>query len=242
MWIVRDHQHFVDDLNIKIVPDQSSSIIILSDGSEIIKYYCLQIISTVGINYRSSSQWWLLRNQFSECCVEIINSVRLFKDGQSSGNYLRDHQFSIGLEIISSMMTIYRPGHQFSEHWSSWCWLLEVIRSEDYQIKDCFRDHLFSEDYSEAINLVWIILRSAVSKNCSDHYGNQSRGYLIGGRRLWPHAVPRLAARSSQSNPRGSGPEVLKREHGHVTAETGVVEVGVFRALQPNVTNLARIL
>ena len=67
------------------------------------------------------------------------------------------------------------------------------------------------------------------------HYGNQSRGYLIEGRPLWPPAVPRLAARSSQSNPRGSGPEVLKRECGHVTAETGVAEVGVFRALQPNV-------
>ena len=66
------------------------------------------------------------------------------------------------------------------------------------------------------------------------HYGNQTRGYLIGGRPLWPAAVPRLAARSSQSNPRGSGPEVLKRERGHVTAETGVAEVGVFRALQPN--------
>ena len=66
------------------------------------------------------------------------------------------------------------------------------------------------------------------------HYGNQSRGYLIGGRPLWPPAVPRLAARSSQSNPRGSGPEVLKRERGHMTAETGVAEVGVFRALQPN--------
>ena len=57
---------------------------------------------------------------------------------------------------------------------------------------------------------------------------------FIGGRPLWPPAVPRLAARSSQSNPRGSGPEVLKRERGHVTAETGVAEVGVFRALQPN--------
>ena len=40
----------------------------------------------------------------------------------------------------------------------------------------------------------------------------------------------------SQSNSRGSGPEVLKRERGHVTAETGVAEVGVFRALQPNDT------
>ena len=66
------------------------------------------------------------------------------------------------------------------------------------------------------------------------HYGNQSWGYLIGGRPLWPPAVPRLAARSSQSSPRGSGPEVLKRERGHVTAETGVAEVGVFRALKPN--------
>ena len=45
----------------------------------------------------------------------------------------------------------------------------------------------------------------------------------------------RLAARPSQSNPRGSGPEVLKRERGHVTSETGVAEVAVFGALQPNV-------
>ena len=52
------------------------------------------------------------------------------------------------------------------------------------------------------------------------HYGNQSRGYFNGGRPLWPPAVHRLAARPSQSNPRGSGPEVLKRERGHVTAET----------------------
>ena len=29
----------------------------------------------------------------------------------------------------------------------------------------------------------------------------------------------RLAARPSQSNPRGSGPEILKRERGHVTSE-----------------------
>ena len=56
----------------------------------------------------------------------------------------------------------------------------------------------------------------------------------MGGWPLWPPTVPRLAARSSHSNPRGSGPEVLKRERGHVTAESGVSEVGVFRALQPN--------
>ena len=47
----------------------------------------------------------------------------------------------------------------------------------------------------------------------------------------------RLAARSSQSNPRGSGPEVLKCERGHVTSESGVSEVEVFRALQPNVNS-----
>ena len=47
--------------------------------------------------------------------------------------------------------------------------------------------------------------------------------------------VPRLAARRSQSNPRGSGPEILKRERGHVTAEAGVAEVVVFGALQRNV-------
>ena len=52
------------------------------------------------------------------------------------------------------------------------------------------------------------------------HYGNQSRGYFNYGRPLWPPAVPRLAARPSQSNPRGSGPEVVKRERGHVTSET----------------------
>ena len=44
----------------------------------------------------------------------------------------------------------------------------------------------------------------------------------------------RLAARPSQSNPRGSGPEVLKREWGHVTSETGVAGVAVFGALQRN--------
>ena len=46
-----------------------------------------------------------------------------------------------------------------------------------------------------------------------------------------------FAARSSQSNSRASGPEVLKRERGHVTSESGVSEVGVFRALQPYATN-----
>ena len=34
--------------------------------------------------------------------------------------------------------------------------------------------------------------------------------------------------------PQGSGSEVLKRERGHVTAETGVAEVAIFGALQPN--------
>ena len=40
-----------------------------------------------------------------------------------------------------------------------------------------------------------------------------------GGRTIWPPAVPRLAAGASQSNPRGSGPEELKGERGHVTSE-----------------------
>ena len=65
----------------------------------------------------------------------------------------------------------------------------------------------------------------------SEHYVNQSRGYFNGGRPPWPPTVPRLAARPSQSNPRGSGPEVLKRERGHVTVETWRFCVGVFRAL-----------
>ena len=46
--------------------------------------------------------------------------------------------------------------------------------------------------------------------------------------------MPRLAARSSQSNLREFGPEVLKRERGHMTSKSGISEVGVFRALQPN--------
>ena len=54
------------------------------------------------------------------------------------------------------------------------------------------------------------------------------------GRPLWPPTVPRLAARPSQSNSRGYRPEVLKRERGHVTSETGVAKVAVFGALQPN--------
>ena len=74
----------------------------------------------------------------------------------------------------------------------------------------------------------------ALVRQDPSHYGNQSRGYLIGGGPLSPPAVPRLAARSTQSNPRGSGPEVLKHERGQMTAESGVAEVGVFRALQPN--------
>ena len=89
-------------------------------------------------------------------------------------------------------------------------------------------------------SVVWVIMgRRGISSerrrsSCS-HYGNQSRGCLMRGGPLWPPTVPPLAARSSQSNPRGSGPEVLKREQGHVTSESGVSEVGVFRALQPNV-------
>ena len=55
------------------------------------------------------------------------------------------------------------------------------------------------------IFLKWKLLYLDINVNEGCHYGNQSQGYLIGGRLLWPPAVPRLAARSSQSNPRGLG-------------------------------------
>ena len=50
--------------------------------------------------------------------------------------------------------------------------------------------------------------------------------------------VPRLAARSSQSNPKGSWSEVLKRKRGHVTAQIWSFGGGVFRAIQRNVAVL----
>ena len=78
----------------------------------------------------------------------------------------------------------------------------------------------------------YIIKLQAIST--INHYGNQSRGYFNYGRPLWPPAVPRLAARPSQSNPRGSGPEVVKRERGHVTSETWSLCGGGLQALQPN--------
>ena len=62
------------------------------------------------------------------------------------------------------------------------------------------------------------------------------------GRPLWPPAVHRLTTRPPQSNPRGSGPEVLKRERGHVTAATGVAEVAAFGALQRNELRESRII
>ena len=65
---------------------------------------------------------------------------------------------------------------------------------------------------------------------------------ILRGQPLWPPAVPRLAARPSQSNPRGSGPEVLKRERGHVTSETRVADVAVFGALQRNVLLLKNLV
>ena len=41
------------------------------------------------------------------------------------------------------------------------------------------------------------------------HYGNHSRGCLMGGGPLWPPTVPRLAARSSQSGPPSQTPRGL---------------------------------
>ena len=64
--------------------------------------------------------------------------------------------------------------------------------------------------------LAWaadVLIRHSTCLESMYHYGDQSRGCLMGGGPLWPPTVPQLAARSSQSNPRGSGPEVLKREH-----------------------------
>ena len=51
------------------------------------------------------------------------------------------------------------------------------------------------------------------------------------------HRTLRLSSRS-RSRSRESGPEVLKREQGHVFSESGVSEVAVFRALQPNVPGI----
>ena len=45
---------------------------------------------------------------------------------------------------------------------------------------------------------------------------------------------PGLKPGPPSQTPGGSGPEVLKRERGHVTSDIRVSEVGVFRALQPN--------
>ena len=78
---------------------------------------------------------------------------------------------------------------------------------------------------------IWLL--ASVLDPVGWHYGNQSRGCLMGG---GPYDHP-LGAACSQALPsklRGSGPEVLKRERGHVTSESGLSEVGVFRALQPN--------
>ena len=67
------------------------------------------------------------------------------------------------------------------------------------------------------------------------HYGNQSQGCLMGkdpyDHPLFPSLQP---GPPSQTPARGSGPEALKRERGHVTSKSGVLEVGVFNALQPN--------
>ena len=62
------------------------------------------------------------------------------------------------------------------------------------------------------------------------YYGNQSQGYLIGDDHYDHLLCPGLQPGSPSQTPGGL---VLKRGRGHVTAESGVVEVGVFRALQP---------
>ena len=67
--------------------------------------------------------------------------------------------------------------------------------------------HMYTEVQTEYH--LFIILRSRQNGSYyADnilYYGNQSWGCLKVGRPLWPPAVPRLAARPSQSNPRGLG-------------------------------------
>ena len=78
---------------------------------------------------------------------------------------------------------------------------------------------------------IWLL--ASVLDPVGWHYGNQSRGCLMGGGPLWPPTEPGLQP-GPPSQTSGSGLEVLKRERGHVTSESGVSKVGVFRALQPN--------
>ena len=60
-----------------------------------------------------------------------------------------------------------------------------------------------------------------------------SRLFNGGTTTMTTHSAP---ACSQVLPARGSGPEVLNRNRGHVTSESGVSEVGVLRALQPDVT------
>ena len=118
--------------------------------------------------------------------------------------------------VINALGTLRMP--EFSNHWA-----------ESLQIK---------LNHGNCLG-IWMCITMIICPlgpygHAHGHYENQFQCYSMGGRPLWPPTVPRLVARSSQSNPRGSGPEVLKRERGHVTAKTRVSEVGVFRALQPN--------
>ena len=79
-----------------------------------------------------------------------------------------------------------------------------------------------------------VMTRTITIPRVPGHYGNQSRGYFNGGRPLWPPAVPRLAARPSQSNPRGLGQRYWSVSVVTWPPKPGVSAVGVFKALQPN--------
>ena len=114
-----------------------------------------------------------------------------------------------------------------------WC-LFDVSRNQLFHKHSS--DRWFEIPYRSAD--ISVMLEFGNTHTICGHYRNQSLGCLMRGWPLWPPIVPQLAARSSQSNPRGSGPEVMKRERGHVTSESGVSEVGVFRALQPNAHGL----
>ena len=69
-------------------------------------------------------------------------------------------------------------------------------------------------------------------------WGGGGWGWGGGGDHYDHPLCPGLQPGPPKSNPGGSGPEVLKRERGHVTSETGVSEVGVFSPPPPSLMPL----
>ena len=75
----------------------------------------------------------------------------------------------------------------------------------------------------------------------SKHYGNQSRGCLMVGRPLRPPACPSLQPGPPSQTPGGVGQRYWSVSRVMWPPKSGVSEVGVFRALQPNVQMVSRI-